>query len=232
MTAIVFLGYTLAVAGGAIAAGFRWLPSRAAIWMAIGLAAWLGWAGFLSGSGMLADTSLRPPAMLYMAGPLIVFGLLLAATPFGARAALAFPLPLLLGAQTFRVGVEWLLHRLWLEGVVPRMLTWEGANLDILIGLTAPFAAWTATRGRGGAWFALAWSVAGLAMLANVVVRAVLTAPGGLNLIVTEVPNRLPGLFPYSYLAGFLAPLALVLHILAIRSLRRRLVPSISKTAG
>lgn len=223
MNAALFLGFTLAVAGGGAAAGWRWLPPVAARWLAAGLAAWLGWVGFLGASGMLADTALRPPAVLYMAGPFAIFALLLAVTRFGAAVALAIPLPLLIGAQSFRVGVEWLLHRLWQEGLVPRMLTWEGANLDILIGLTAPLAAWAATRGRTGALAAMAWNLAGLAMLANVVIRAVLTAPGGLNLIQTELPNRLPGLFPYSYLAGFLAPLALVLHLLAIRALRRRL---------
>lgn len=232
MTAVLFLSYTLAVAGGVVAAGFRWLPHRPALALAAGLAAWFGWVGFLSSSGMLADTALRPPAILYMAGPFIVFAMLLAATRFGADAAQAFPLPLLLGAQAFRIGVEWLLHQLWQEGLVPRMLTWEGANFDIVVGLTAPIAAWVAIRGRAGARLALAWNFIGLALLANVVVRAALTAPGGLNLIATEIPNRLAGLFPYSYLAGFLAPLALVLHILAIRALLRRLAPATPETTG
>lgn len=232
MTATLFAAYALAVAGGLVAAGFRWLPRRAATGLALGLAAWLGWVALLAASGMLADTARRPPAVLYLAAPLGILLLIVAATRLGRAAALAFPLPLLIGAQAFRIGVELLLHTLWKDGLVPRMLTFEGANLDILVGLTAPLAAWAVTRGRPGMLAALGWNLAGLALLGNVVLRAVLTAPGPLNLIVTEVPNRLPGLFPYAWLPGFLAPLALVLHVLAIRALRRRLAPTILATAG
>jgi hypothetical protein len=136
--------------------------------------------------------------------------------------ALAVPIPVLIGAQTFRVCVEVLLHRLWQDGLIPRMLTFEGANFDILVGLSAPLAAFAATRGQNGRILALVWNVAGLLLLGNVVVRAIMTSPGGFNFIVAELPNRLPGLFPYAYLAGFLAPLALALHVLAIRAIRAR----------
>jgi hypothetical protein len=40
-------------------------------------------------------------------------------------------------------------------------------------------------------------NVLGLLSLANVVARAVLTAPGPLNLIHAEVPNRMIGTFPF-----------------------------------
>ena len=60
----------------------------------------------------------------------------------------------------------------------------------------------------------------GLLALLNVVTRAVLTAPGPLNLIHTEVPDRMIGTFPFLLIPGFFVPLAVVLHILAIRSIR------------
>jgi len=47
------------------------------------------------------------------------------------------------------------LHQLYGEGIVPRMLTYEGANVDIIIGLTAPLAAWASTRGKIGLRLAL-----------------------------------------------------------------------------
>lgn len=222
MTAALFLGYTAAVACGLLAAVYRWLPTRAAFAFAsFSLFLWLGWVGALSATGTLADQTLRPPAILYVAVPMAA---ILVALVFGPayRFASGFPPAFLIGAQTFRVGVELLLHRLWQDGLVPAMLTWEGANFDVLIGLTAPFAAIAASRGGAWARLALGWNFAGVAMLANVVARAVLTAPGPLHLLASEVPNRLPGLFPYSYLAGFLAPLALLLHMLAIRALVER----------
>ncbi|MEJ1934744.1 hypothetical protein WDZ92_31475 [Nostoc sp. NIES-2111] len=231
MNAALFLGYTLAVGAGVIAAGFRWLPRRPAALLAAGLVAWFALVGWLSLSGMMADTTLRPPAILYMAVPFAALVILLAIGRPGAILAAALPLPVLIGAQSFRIGAEWLLHRLWQEGLIPRMLTWEGANFDILVGLTAPVAALVASRARMGLQLALAWNLAGLALLANVVVRAILSAPGPLNLLATDLPNRLPGLFPYTYLAGFLAPLALVLHVLALRALVSRLSSPSSASA-
>jgi hypothetical protein len=99
------------------------------------------------------------------------------------------------------------------------MLTFEGANVDIYIGASAPLIAWLSTRGRTGMKFALAWNVLGLLALTNVVTRAVLTAPGPFNLIHAEVPNRMFGTFPFLFIPGFFVPLAVLLHALAIRAI-------------
>ena len=141
----------------------------------------------------------------------------------GLRLALALPVALVIGLQAFRIGVELLLHRLYIEGLVPRLMTYEGGNVDIAIGLTAPLAAWLATRGRTGRRWAMAWNVVGLVALANIALRAIGTAPGTLHFIPSEVPNLAVGQFPYTYVAGFFAPLAVALHVLAIRSLRSTL---------
>ncbi|MEO8125979.1 MAG: hypothetical protein ABI822_02745 [Bryobacteraceae bacterium] len=115
------------------------------------------------------------------------------------------------------------LHQLWIDGIVPKMLTFEGANVDIYIGATAPIAAWLSTRGRSGMKLALAWNALGLLALANVVFRAILTAPGPLNLIHTEIPNLMIGTFPFLFIPGFFVPLAVSLHVLAIRAIANRL---------
>jgi hypothetical protein len=135
----------------------------------------------------------------------------------GVRFALAVPLWILEGVQCFRIGVELFLHQLWVGGLVPEMLTFEGANLDILIGASAPLIACLSTRKRSGMNIALAWNVLGLLSLANVVIRAVLTASGPFNLIHTEVPNRIIGTLPFIFIPGFFVPLAVSLHVLAIR---------------
>ena len=65
--------------------------------------------------------------------------------------------------------------------------------------------------------------VVGLIALANVIVRSALTSPGPLHLLDAEVVNRAIGTFPYTFIAGFLAPLAVTLHVLALRSISARL---------
>lgn len=218
MTATLFFGFALLVALSLVTICFKYLPTGSALRCTGVLLVWLSWVGILSLSGRLADLTLRPPAIAYIVGPLMVFMVLVLATHWGGTFSTSFPIRLLLGAQVFRVAVEILLYLLWKDGQIPRMLTWDGANFDVVIGLTAPFVAWAAARGRAGRLLAQAWTLAGVLMLTNVVVRSVLTAPGPLQLPVTEVPNLLPGQFPFVYLVGFLAPLALLLHLMAIRS--------------
>ena len=61
------------------------------------------------------------------------------------------------------------------------MLTFEGANVDVYVGATAPIIAWLSLRGRLGLRLALIWNVLGILALANVVTRAVLTSPGSVQ---------------------------------------------------
>src|SRR5205807_4367812 len=86
----------------------------------------------------------------------------------------------------------------------------------------APLIAWISTRGRTGERVALGWNVVGLLALLNAVALVALTTPA-LNLIHSEVPDVAIGAFPFTYIAGFFAPLAMALHALSIRSLRARL---------
>ena len=65
---------------------------------------------------------------------------------------------------------------------------------------------------------ALAWNVLGLLAVTDVVIRAVLTSPGPFNLIHVEVSNRMFGTFPFMFIPGFFVPLAVTLHVLAIRA--------------
>ena len=219
-TAVLFASYAVLVLLAVWYAGARFLGRRGALVLAAGSLGWLAYVGAMSYLGIVRNPALRPPGAVYILLPVAVLAVYLARSAAGLRIAIALPAALLVGMQAFRVGVELLLHRLYVDGLVPRLMSYEGGNIDIVIGLSAPFAAWLATRGEAGRRWALVWNVVGLAALANIAVRAVGTAPGPLNLIHAEVPNLAIGLFPFTYLAGFFAPLALIGHVLAIRSLR------------
>ena len=128
-----------------------------------------------------------------------------------------------MGTQSFRIGVELFLHQLWIGGLIPKMLTFEGANVDISIGATAPIAAWLSTRGKFGMKLAVGWNALGLLALTDVMTRAVLTTLGPLNVIRTEVQNLMIGTFPFLFIPTVFVPMAIVLHLLAIRIISGRL---------
>lgn len=102
------------------------------------------------------------------------------------------------------------------------LIAWlEGRNVDILVGLTPLPVAWLCFVRR--VWprgAALAWNVAGIAILANIVMHALLSAPTPFQALWTEPPTTIITTLPYIWLPGFLVPLALSLHVASLRTLR------------
>lgn len=225
--AVGFAAYVALVAVALIGVMWRWLPRRDAAAGVVVLLAWLAYAGAIAASGMLRDASRRPPGIVFLAAPALVFAVVaIARGRIGLRWAAALPLPLLLGLQVFRVGVEATLHELAQAGQVPQLLTLHGGNFEIVVALAAPLAAWLSTRGFTARRLAFGWNVVGLLSLLNVVARGVLTSPGPLNLLQADVPNRAIAGLPYSYIPGLMVPLALCLHLLAFRAMRAARLPS------
>jgi hypothetical protein len=220
MTAGLFILGVLLLAGAVLLSARRYLSAAHAQVVMLGLPAWLLYVGLLSWTGVIADLTLRPPGILFVLLPVFLFiGLFAVRSQAGLQAAVGLPIGLLIGAQVFRVPVEIGLHRLWAEGLVPRLMTYEGGNVDLFVGLTAPLVAWLAARGAAGRRLAVGWNVVGLLALLNIIVRSALTAPGPFHLLESEVPNLAIATFPFTFLAGFFAPMAVLLHVLSLRRL-------------
>ena len=228
MPAMLFLLFVAVMVILVVALSARYLGGRSGIGIAVALAGWLLYVGCIGYFGVIRNYTLRPPGAVFLFGPVVAFLAFFIwrmRSESATRLALRFPLFLLLGMQVFRVVVELFLHELWHAGMIPRMLTYAGANVDIYVGASAPIIAWLTTRLRSGTRLAMIWNVLGLLALANAVCRAVLTAPGPFHVIPSEVPDLMIGTFPYMFIPGFMVPLAVVLHVLALRAItppRRR----------
>jgi len=217
----VFLAYVALIGTVVAATLMRRLPRRAALTGLAGLLVWLAYAGAIGYSGLLSDPTVRPPGMAILVAPILTCLVgWVGVGSFGGLLVRYVPLSVILLLQSFRVGVEVVLHLLWQAGRLPHLMTLEGGNVEIIIALTAPLLAWITMRGQHRSKLVWLWNVAGLLSLLNVVARAVLTAPGPLNLIHADVPNLAMGQFPFSFIPGFMVPLALILHVLAFRAMR------------
>ena len=224
MTSTLFIGFVALMTTFVVALIGRYINRRVALGVLASLVVWFLYAGLMAHFDILGNPETRPPGIAFIVGPVLLFLIFFIERPSAsAQGVLAFPLWLILGTQCFRIGVELFLHQLWIEGLVPRMMTFAGANIDIYIGLSAPLIAWLSTRGQWGLRFASAWNILGLLALLNVVTRAILTAPGPLHLIHSEVPDRMISTFPFVLIPGFFVPLAVVLHLLAIRAIGSQL---------
>jgi hypothetical protein len=227
--AVSFAAVVLAMAGLLVAGvhrgtngGRRVADQRAApaTLTAALVTAWLVVTGMLAACGWLGDFSALPPRMAAVILPAVGLVLYLGLTERADALLRRLPPHWALAAQAFRVPVEVLLWCLYAEGLIAREMTFHGANLDILTGATAPFAAWAALRmgPRARPWL-VAWNVAGLALLLNVVTWGLLSAPTPFRAFVTDPPNTVIAVFPVVWLPAFLVPCAMLLHAVSLRQL-------------
>lgn len=183
--------------------------------------------GYLVLVGMMAldrfftDFSGRPPRIFFAMLPGFLGMLFVAFHPLALRWVRELPQRWLIGVQAFRVVIEIQLYYLAQSRLIPQLLTWEGRNFDILIGLSAPLVAWYVHRahkaGRGMPWFVALWNLLGLGMLTNVVVHGVLSMPTSFQVFIDPPSNVGMALFPWIWLPTFVVPFAYLLHLLSLR---------------
>jgi hypothetical protein len=210
-----FLLFTLALAGTVAYLIFRYFARTTKAEALVAFGAWLLYAGSIGYFGPYT----KPPGIVFFLIPLVAWIVLLTRSRIGPVIYEAVPLAVLTGLQGFRLFVELYLNELWKIGLIPKMMTFHGANFDLVIAISAPVVALLIAK-RSISWKAvLAWNVLGLAALANVVIRGVLSAPGPLQLLHDDFPNHAVGLFPFTFIPGLMVMLAVTLHIASIRRL-------------
>ncbi len=199
---------------GIYAAGMRTAAAAAVI------AAWMAYSGILAARGALLDPAATPPPMVLILIPGLLMAFTAALSPFGARLAKHSSYAALIGFHAYRLpleGVLWWFHR---QGRLPVQMTFEGRNFDILTGIAAIVAATLAKRGIAGRRTALAFNLAGLALLLNIMAVAIMSIPGPLRRFHNEPANTLVLHFPYVWLPAILVMAALFGHLVLFRKIR------------
>jgi len=203
------------------------VPSRRKL-IAIGIAgaAWIALQAAFGLHGVYSGHLDRLPPQL------LVFGLLPAlltiAGVFATRSGRAMvdriSLRRLTLLHTIRIPVEIALFGLYLGGAVPRLMTFEGGNLDIFSGLSAPLIGYLAFSKEGNVRrrLLLGWNVVCLALLGNIVVRALGSTPFPFQRFAFEQPNVAILHFPFMWLPTVIVPIVLFSHLAAFRQLLRQ----------
>jgi hypothetical protein len=122
-----------------------------------------------------------------------------------------------------RVPVEMVLYWLYLHKTIPQLMTFEGQNFDILVGISAPIVLSLSFRyQKVKRNLLLVWNIIGLALLANIVTLAILSAPFPFQQLAFEQPNIAVLYFPFNCLPAIVVPLVLLSHLASIRSLLKK----------
>ncbi len=211
-----------------MAAVFVW--GTTAAWRRTGQASSAGGAAVRAASGALiwmgatlglADRGvfLSPPAFALLVLATLTLGISIAVSPLGARLA-QLPLWTLVAAQSFRLPLELAMHALAERGIMPGQMSYSGRNFDVLTGASALVVAALVKWGVGGRRLVAVWNIAGLLLLVNVVVVAILSTPR-FAFFGYEHLNVFVFYAPFTWLPAVLVLAALAGHLVIFRALRR-----------
>lgn len=190
---------------------------RQALMAGVVAALWVALSGAVAATGQLHFSP--PPTMLVAFAATFAGAIGLACSPLGLRLALRLPLAALVGYQGFRVAVELLLHRAYVEGLMPVQMSYAGRNFDIASGITAiGVAVWLAAGGRSTR-VVFAWNTLGTALLANILGVALLSAPTPFRVFTNEPSNVWITRAPWVWLPTVLVFAAVAGHALVYRRL-------------
>jgi len=183
---------------------------------------WLFFQAVIGIGGFYLETNAMPPRLLLYG----IFPALLTIISYFIFAGKSFieklPLKTLTVFHIIRIPVEIVLFWLFEQKFVPQLMTFEGRNLDMLSGLTAPIIYLLAFRGgKTNRTLLIIWNFFALGLLINIVVNAVLSFPFPLQQFAFDQPNRALLYFPYVWLPTVIVPLVLFAHLISLYQLLR-----------
>lgn len=192
----------------------------------IGLILWLTMQAVLAVQNVYnSNIDFFPPTiLLFGILPAILIIICLFSTQKGRRFIDSLPLINLTYLNIVRIPVELVLYWLFLNKVIPELMTFEGRNFDIIAGITAPIIAYFGlTKRKISPKIILIWNIICLGLLLNIVVNAFLSAPSPVQKFAFDQPNVAILHFPFSWLPTFIVPIVLFGHLTSIKQLLKEI---------
>ncbi|MEM7108132.1 MAG: hypothetical protein AAF519_07885 [Bacteroidota bacterium] len=115
--------------------------------------------------------------------------------------------------HTIRIPVEIVLLFLFYHGSIPKLMTFEGRNFDILAGITAPIMGGLYLRGKVSNEVMLIWNLICLGLVSFILTNGILSAPLPFQQFGFDQPNVAVAYFPFVLLPAIIVPLVIYTHI-------------------
>jgi hypothetical protein len=207
------------------------LTKKQANGVLLGLSAWIIFQMAMSFSLFYAiSPEVNPPKFPLLVAPPLLFILFLFLRESGRRFMDSLSLKKLTGISVVRIPVEFVLYFLALYHAIPELMTFEGANFDILAGISSLIIGGIAFRGNKiRVKMLLIWNIISLGLLFTIIALAVLSSPFSFQQLAFTTPNLAILYFPYALLPAFIVPVVLLSHLVSIRKLLRLIVFKIKK---
>jgi len=128
----------------------------------------------------------------------------------------------LIGIHIIRIPVELCLYALYIESMIPEIMTFSGWNFDVIIGISAGIILIyeLVTNKVLARKSFIVWNYIGLLFLSFIVIIAILSSPLPIQQFAFEQPNVALFQFPYCFLPTCIVPIVFISHFLLIKHLK------------
>ena len=188
----------------------------------IGLLGWLVLQGVLTLTNVYNTNINSMPPKIFIFGifPTVAIIILLFVTNKGRNFIDGLSLKSLTLISCVRLPVELVLYWLFIEKTIPKTMTFEGTNFDIIAGISAPIVAFFCfKKDKITKNVILTWNFICLALVINVVIIGILSSPTPFQQMAFEQPNIAIINFPISWLPTFIVPIVMLSHLISIRKI-------------
>lgn len=181
---------------------------------------WLVISALTALNGTLLDFTSTPPKILLVVIPPVLAIIYVSNSKRVNALLIEIPPAWLIYIQSFRILMELLLWLLFIKNIIPVQMTFEGVNYDILIGFSAALVGYYALSiNKWPRTVALLWNFAGLLLVTNIFLVALLSTPSPMRQFFNEPANTLVAYFPFVWIPAFIVPFAYLMHVLSIKQI-------------
>ena len=115
-----------------------------------------------------------------------------------------------------RIPVEIVLFFLFLNKMIPELMTFEGRNFDIITGLTSPIIGVLYLKDKIENTSMLVWNCIGLCLVLIILFYGILSAELPFQQFGFNQPNKAINYFPFVLLPAVIVPIVIYTHIIDI----------------
>jgi len=125
--------------------------------------------------------------------------------------------------HSVRLPVEIVLFGLFTHKMIPELMTFEGRNYDILMGITAPIIGYLFMVQKASKKTLLVWNIIGLILVLFILFNGILSSELPFQQFGFEQPNRGINYFPFILLPATIVPIVIWTHLSDIIKLKKEI---------
>lgn len=118
--------------------------------------------------------------------------------------------------HTIRIPIEIVLFYLFINKMIPELMTFEGRNFDVFAGISAPIIGVLWLKKIIGRKVMIVWNVLALALVLFIFSNGILSSELPIQMFGIEQPNKAVNYFPFILLPATVVPIVIYTHIIDI----------------